>query len=170
MKVGPRFSSFNMSSKGMSIYRKKMDLISENIAIISTTKTKAGKPYQKKFLKVIQNDSFTHATVNTIYGSISIRRNNSAHMALLRPDTSFNGLSPKESSDGLIVQVKHDRSEGNMEYIPDHPDADENGYVMMPNVNIVTEMVEMIAATRSYESNLTAFNAAKQMTKDSLEI
>ena len=54
--------------------------------------------------------------------------------------------------------------------MPDHPDADENGYVQMSNVNIITEMVEMIAATRSYEANLTALNSAKQIAKDSLEI
>ena len=63
-----------------------------------------------------------------------------------------------------------DNSEGELVYMPDHPDANEEGYVNMPNVNVITEMVDMISASRSFEANLTAFNAAKQIAKDSLEI
>jgi flagellar basal-body rod protein FlgC len=57
-----------------------------------------------------------------------------------------------------------------MTYNPEHPDADANGYVAMPNVNVVTEMVNMIAATRAYEANVTVMNAAKNMAMKSLEI
>ena len=70
----------------------------------------------------------------------------------------------------LITQVSEDQKEGDLIYQPDHPDADENGYVRMPNVNIITEMVDMIAASRAYEANLTALNTSKQLAKDSLEI
>jgi flagellar basal-body rod protein FlgC len=65
---------------------------------------------------------------------------------------------------------KQTRKKGELIYMPDHPDADQNGYVKMSNVNVINEMVDMIAASRSYEANLTAFNSSKQMAKDSLDI
>ena len=170
MKIGPNFSSFNVSSKGMSIQRKKMDIVSENIANISTTKTENGKPYQKKFVQVIQKNSYTPLSIKHQYPILNLAQSEKGHLKLaameeVRPEGN---ISAAESN--IIVDVKKDKTMGNMEYMPDHPDADENGYVLMPNVNVVTEMVDMIAATRSYEANLTAFNAAKEMTKDSLEI
>ncbi|MCF8240197.1 MAG: flagellar basal body rod protein FlgC [Melioribacteraceae bacterium] len=170
MKIGPNFSSFGVSSKGMSIQRKKMDLISENIANISTTKAENGKPYQKKYLQIMQVDSLSPAPLRTNSGSIGIVRTNSNHMRLSNTPGLGEFVKSASENDKIVAEIKSDNTMGNMEYIPDHPDSDENGYVIMPNVNVVTEMVDMIAATRSYEANLTAFNASKQMTKDSLEI
>jgi flagellar basal-body rod protein FlgC len=69
-----------------------------------------------------------------------------------------------------VAEIKEDTSEPRMEYDPSHPDADENGYVKKPNINLVTEMVDMISASRSYEANVVAMNAAKGMFKDGLEI
>ena len=63
-----------------------------------------------------------------------------------------------------------DKAHGELVYMPDHPDANAEGYVELPNVNVINEMVDMIAASRSFEANLTAFNSAKQIAKDSLEI
>jgi len=71
---------------------------------------------------------------------------------------------------GLKAEVLEDQVQGERIFMPNHPDADDKGFVEMSNVNIITEMVEMISATRSYEANLTALNSAKQMAKDSLEI
>ena len=71
---------------------------------------------------------------------------------------------------GVRTEVVEDNSPERLVYNPEHPDADENGYVHMPNVNIVVEMVDMISATRSYEANVTAFIASKNMAKDALEI
>ena len=68
------------------------------------------------------------------------------------------------------AELKEDNSEPRMEYDPSHPDADENGYVKKPNINLVTEMVDMISASRSYEANVVAMNAAKGMFRDALEI
>ena len=84
------------------------------------------------------------------------------------------GLSQNASSEpdniNFNAMENVDNSEGELVYMPDHPDANEDGYVHMPNVNVITEMVDMISASRSFEANLTAFNAAKQIAKDSLEI
>jgi len=87
----------------------------------------------------------------------------------------FSGINETPSSDpvvqtGMKVETVEDNTEGEKLFMPNHPDADENGYVEMSNVNIITEMVDMISATRSYEANLTAMNSSKQMAKDSLEI
>jgi flagellar basal-body rod protein FlgC len=74
------------------------------------------------------------------------------------------------STSDLEFKVTEDNTPGDIVYMPEHPNADENGYVQMSNINTITEMIDMIAASRSYEANLTAFNASKQMAKDSLEI
>ncbi|HHX74334.1 MAG TPA: flagellar basal body rod protein FlgC [Firmicutes bacterium] len=69
-----------------------------------------------------------------------------------------------------VAAITVDRSEGRLEYDPEHPDANENGYVAYPNVDILQEMVDMITASRSYEANVTALNAAKSMFLKALEI
>ena len=163
MKVGPKFTAFNISAKGLSINKKKMDLIAENIANTSTTRTSEGTPYQRKFLRVSQKDQFVNSQISVP----------SLKMEVSSPDHikgGANALPNMNGNDGITMEVNRDAAEGDKVYMPDHPDSDEEGYVLMPNVNVVTEMVDMIAATRSYEANLTAFNASKQIAKDSLEI
>ncbi len=80
-------------------------------------------------------------------------------------DISISGELEKLSLNEMV-----DQKQGDLVHMPDHPDANEKGYVQMSNVSVINEMVDMIAATRSYEANLQALNAAKQMIKDSLEI
>ncbi len=163
MKVNLNFNGFNISAKGMSIQRKKMDLVAENIANIDTTKTAEGSVYQRKFL-VINSENSTK-TPESFQAALQLKTSEPGHI------NRNVEISPEGRKEKIVnLQEAEDSNPGNMVYMPDHPDADEKGYVMMPNVNIVTEMVDMIAATRSYESNLTAFNAAKQIAKDSLEI
>lgn len=163
MKVNVNFSGFNISAKGMSIQRKKMDLIAENIANIDTTKTAEGVTYQRKYL-VVNGEKRTEA-LSSFQNELRLKTTDPEH--IYKQIES----NPESTKDKIVnLQENEDANPGNLVYMPDHPDADEKGYVMMPNVNIITEMVDMIAATRSYESNLTAFNAAKQIAKDSLEI
>ena len=142
-----------------------MDLITENIANTSTTKTEDGTPYKRKYISVeFEKNSFQN---NNLFKSpnIGFKGVNKNH---------FTGLTQNASSDPENINFKAienvDNSEGELVYMPDHPDANEEGYVNMPNVNVITEMVDMISASRSFEANLTAFNAAKQIAKDSLEI
>jgi flagellar basal-body rod protein FlgC len=165
MKINPNFSAFHISSKGMSIQKQKMDLITENIANTSTTRTEDGTPYKRKYISVeFEKNSFQN---NNFFKQpeIGFKAGNKNHMA---------GLSQNASSEPDNINFNSmenvDNSEGELVYMPDHPDANEDGYVHMPNVNVITEMVDMISASRSFEANLTAFNAAKQIAKDSLEI
>ncbi len=160
MKITPNFLSFRISAKGMSIQKKKMELVTENIANMSTTKTGDGKPYKRKFLVVKQ--------IEENKNKLSLRKslNGDAFNALL----PVNQNSLLDSDKNIVTEVKEDNSEGELVYMPDHPDANEEGYVQMPNVNVVTEMVDMIAASRSFEANVAAFEASKQIAKNSLEI
>jgi flagellar basal-body rod protein FlgC len=137
------FGSMNISASGLSAQRLRMDAISENIANINTTRTSLGGPYKRK-VAVFQEIPF---------GSIldeSLRR------------FEFGGVRVSEIAD--------DNAPGARVYDPGHPDADASGYVLMPNVNIVEEMVDMISASRSYEANVTAISNTKSMIAKTMEI
>lgn len=171
MKISPNFSSFNMSAKGMSIQKRKMDLVAENMANSDTTKTKEGIPYQRKYL-VVKNDASFADNFNFAQGSLTLKMsaNNEGHLQPTKFTGPINQSSNNLNDTGIESNVAIDKTQGNLVYMPDHPDANGEGYVELPNVNVVNEMVEMISATRSYEANLTAFNSSKEIAKDSLEI
>jgi flagellar basal-body rod protein FlgC len=164
MTIKPNFSSFSISSKGMSIQKQQMNVITENIANTSTTRTEDGTPYKRKYISVEfeKNNLKSAGQFDNLQAGFKSSRSN--HV--------ISNKHTSNSVDEINFTAKEltDNSEGELVYMPDHPDADEDGYVTMPNVNIVTEMVDMISASRSFEANLTAFNAAKQIAKDSLEI
>lgn len=166
MKISSNLPGFNISAMGLSVQRKKMNIIAENIANMDTTRTDDGQPYQRKYLAVKQSAGYGSNGMDLPQGSLSLSKTNDMHIAM--PEAG--SLTPFESKTGLSSEVLKDQKQGEIQYIPDHPDADENGYVHMSNVNIVSEMVEMISATRSFEANITALNSSKQMAKDSLEI
>lgn len=164
MKIGGggNFSAFDISSKGLNLQRIKIKLIAENIANSETTNTKEGGPYKRKFLRIGSIDESGNVVkANT---GIGLRTTNPNHF-----QSHLNKYSGEEKVEANY-NVLDDKSAGEFVFMPNHPDADENGYVQLPNVNIINEMVEMITATRSYEANLTALKSAKEIIKDSLEI
>ena len=141
------FQSFNISASGMTAQRFRTDIIAENIANVNTTSTANGTPYRRKIVTFTEKDG----TPFSQYYS------ESKNMAV------GNGVK--------VSKVTEDYStEFTMEYDPSNPDADENGYVSYPNVNTVTEMTNLIDATRSYEANATAFDASKSMAQTGLQI
>ena len=143
------FSSFNISASGMTAQRLRMDVISENIANSNTTRTEDGTPYVKK--------SVIFSEKGNIYNSFG------DVFEAARSDVSGNGVK--------VTSVYEDTStDMSLVYDPSHPDADENGYVTYPNVNVVQEMTDLIDASRSYEANVTAFNASKAMASKGLSI
>ncbi|HRI45513.1 MAG: flagellar basal body rod protein FlgC [Ignavibacteriaceae bacterium] len=166
MKIANSMLGFNISAKGLSVQRKKMNLISENIANADTIRTQDGKPYRRKALNVTQNDLAIKNGFEIESRKIAMNVTNKNHIGNPRQG----GPLMQGANDGLSYDVVEDTRMGEVVHMPDHPDADEKGYVEMSNVNVITEMVEMIAATRSYEANLTALNSSKQMAKDALEI
>lgn len=146
------FSAFNINASGMTAQRYRMDIISENVANAQSTRTEDGTPYRRKVVAFAEkggNGSFVNA-LNSAIGY---------HGA------GFSGSGVK------ITGVYEDyETEMKMVYDPSHPDADEDGYVLMPNVNIITEMTNMIDASRAYEANATAFNASKAMVQQGLQL
>ena len=137
-------SAFRVSSSGMSAERTRLDVIASNIANAESTRSQAGGPYARQIVQFA-----------AVYDGVSGAGQASASM---RP------VGVK------VVGVVKDPAPFRMQYDPGHPDADAQGYVSKPNVDVVTEMTDMISATRSYEANVTAFNAAKAMFQRALEI
>lgn len=137
------FDSMRINSSGLSLERLKLDTISSNIANVNTTRTEEGGPYQKK--TVVFEESLMQKT-SDLAGSIN--------------EKSFGVRATGiEASDEIVI-----------EYNPTHPDADEFGYVNKSNVNMADEMVEMMNTIRTYEANVTATNASKNMLSKALEI
>lgn len=165
MKINLNFPGLNISAKGLSIQRKKMNIIAENIAKADSVRGVDGKPYQRKSLVVEDKQNPFTTSFNYLKNTLKLKVTEENHIAT---QNSISG--PNISNDNLQSTEITDKSPGELVYMPDNPYADKNGYVETSNVNIVTEMVDMIAATRSYESNLTALNSTKQIIKDTLNI
>lgn len=141
------FQAFNISASGMTAERFRTDIIAQNIANVNTTKTENGQPYRRKIV------TFTEKEVTPFSRYYSASKN-----ALVGNGVKVSKVTEDYKTD-LI-----------MEYDPAHPDADENGYVSYPNVNTVTEMTNLINATRAYEANATAFDASKNLALTGLSI
>ena len=144
--------AMDISASGMSAERIRLDVAAENIANVDTTRTADGGPYRRKEVAL---ESYGDSS----FGSV------------LRKTAA--GGQAKASSNKAGVRVSAivaDNSESKRVYNPDHPDAGEDGYVEMPNVDVVKETVDGMSATRSYEANVTALNAIKTMMQKALEI
>ena len=140
------FSSMRVSASGLDAQMKRMNTISSNIANAETISTAEGGPYRKKdalFAAVTDRESFGDILQNEL-------------------DVHAQGV--------MVEDIVQDTRPPRLVYNPQHPHANQDGYVAMPNVNTVEEMANMISAQRSYESNVTAMNAAKSMAQKSLEI
>lgn len=137
--------SLKTSATGLSAQRLRMNLISSNLANVNTTRTKEGRAYRRK----------------------------EAVFAAAQP-MDFGGTLDRRMAEGTggvqVVDIREDNRPPILKYDPHHPDADAKGFVCLPNINVVEEMVNMISATRSYEANVTAVRATKEMASQALEI
>jgi flagellar basal-body rod protein FlgC len=140
------FGSLDISASALSAERLRMDVTAENLANAQSTRTANGGPYRRKEV-VLQEQSG-----GGFAGALA-----SARAAGAPGGVSVSAISEDPSPDRLV-------------YDPSHPDANAQGYVRMPNVNPVTEMVDLISASRSYEANVTAMQTAKQMFTKTLDI
>lgn len=140
-------NSIDISASGLTAQRLRLDVISQNLTNINTTRTDSGGPYRRKAVifeekKEIQPFSAVLSQSQRAQAKAGVR----------------------------VTGIVEDQSPFVLHYDPGHPDANEEGYVEMPNVNVVEEMVNMISASRSYEANVTAMNAMKSMAVKALEI
>lgn len=146
------FDSFNTASTGLTAQRLRMDLISNNIANATTTRTPDGGPYARK---------------RAIFAPVNVRPN---YKSPLVPERIDHGIGRGVR----IVKIEPDKAPFRLVHDPHHPDAiktgPKKGYVEMPNVNVVTEMTDLISASRSYEANVMMVNNAKSMYTKALDI
>jgi flagellar basal-body rod protein FlgC len=138
------FSVMALGASGLKAQRVRMEVISSNLANLQTTKTIKGGPYRRR---LVQFES-----------------------APMKNDFAAQLDQQRKLYEVRVKGIKEDNREPNWIFDPSHPDANEEGYVGMPNINMVEEMVNMMSASRSYEANLTSINAAKQMAKKALEL
>ena len=159
-------NAIKVSAAGLSVQRAKMNAVAENIANAETTKTKAGGPYRRQSIVVSENrEKLRFSTLMQAAGS-KLRRTNSKHMTGV-------GQTASGSMEISKAQWKTERASSDafkLIYEPNHPHADEDGYVKMPDVEIITEMVDMMVASRAYEANTVAISAAKNMASEALDI
>lgn len=141
--------SLKTSATGLSAQRLRMNLISSNLANANTTKTADGGPYRRKDA-VFKAEPQVPEFGKTLSDQMR--------------------LSGTERVEVKVTEIRDDIRPPIQKFDPGHPDADENGYIYLPNVNVVEEMVNMISATRSYEANVTAVKATKEMVSEALEI
>lgn len=141
------FDTLKISGSGMTAQRLRADIIAQNLANVKTTRAANGKTYRRQ----------------TVLFQTLERRQEFKNI--------LNEFMGKQVNGGVKVsRIIEDNSPLNTVYEPNHPDADENGYVSYPNVNVVQEMTDLISAHRSYEANITAFNTTKSMISKALEI
>jgi flagellar basal-body rod protein FlgC len=140
------FSSMNVSSSALTAERTRMNLISSNLANASSTRTSEGGPYKRK---------------DAVFSATPVES---------RFNRALNSAVGQQTRQVEVSEIVEDQNPPRMQYDPGHPDANAQGYVAMPNVNVVEEMADMINASRSYEANVTAVQTAKSMALKTLEI
>lgn len=134
------------SASGLSAQRLRMNLISSNLANVNTTRTAKGGPYKRK---------------DAVFAAVPQKRDFA--------ETLTERLNPN-IEEVKVAAILDDNRPPIRKHDPDHPDADAQGFVQLPNINIVEEMVNMISASRSYEANVTAVNVTKEMAANALDI
>lgn len=147
-------SSMNIVASGLTAQQLRLDVVSENVTNSTTTRTERGGAYRRKMV---------------VFESAAGRDTFRAAMA-----RAANGLAPNSgyaTAGGVrVTQIVEDPSPLKLVYDPTHPDANEDGYVEMPNVDMVKEITDAMAATQAYSANVTAFNALKAVVAKGLEI
>ena len=147
------FGALDISASGLSAERMRMDVTAENLANAQTTRGPNGGPYRRKevVLQTVEGGGFQSALQSAV-GSMPGSR------------------SSQQAGGVQVAGIAEDPSQPRMVYDPGHPDANGQGYVSLPNVNPVTEMVDLISASRAYEANVTAMQTAKTMFTKTFEL
>lgn len=141
-------NSMDVSASGLTAQRLRLDVITNNIANVNTTRTESGGPYRRK--RVVFQERNNSSSFDTIFSDAK------------REVRNKKGVR--------VIGIEEDLTPFKLKYDPSHPDADERGYVHMPNIDIAKEMVDMISALRTYEANVTALNSTKSMIMKALDI
>lgn len=162
------FTGMNISASGLRANRVRQNLIAANIANAETTRTAEGGPYKRQEALLRADPVEVNPRLVLSNPSMVGSTTNKRHMPI--PSDLFEVRKDKIGTGVLVDGISQDQNPPRLVYDPSHPDANKEGYVAYPNVNVVQEMVELIAVTRAYEANATAMNSAKQMATKALEI
>lgn len=150
------FRGIDAAASGLTAERLRMDVISNNLANANTTgRPGTGGAYRRRYVVFEPRDEDQAVFSGILTGALNSMRSKNRR---------------KVGRGVRAVRIEEDTSEGPLVYDPGNPDANAEGYVERPNVNIVTEMVDMITASRGYEANVTSINAAKSMASKALDI
>lgn len=166
MNIRNALTALDISASGMRAQRQRMNAVASNIANIETTKTENGEPYRRKVVVMEAGASGTTFAQILEHEDRRIKTTHPRHIRTVRDYNDDKSIGVPVQGELKIIQNNAFRTV----YDPDHPDADAEGYVRMPNINIVSEMVDMITASRGYEANATVIDASKSMSKKALDI
>lgn len=142
-------NAMNVSASGLTAQRARLDVIAENISNVNTTRTESGDPYKRRMV-------------------VFEPRNQGSFQEIF--NRTARGTASGQQGGVIVSEIVEDDSPLKSVYDPTHPDADENGYVMMPNVDLLKETIDGMEASRAYDANVTAFNAIKEMATKGLEV
>jgi flagellar basal-body rod protein FlgC len=160
------FDALDISGSGLSAQRRKLTAIASNLANVDTTRTDTGGPYKRR--RVVMLEAPRMSKFSTMLGQEHNRLRRTEHQH--RPESDPRPGEFFVGSGVLTQEVREEPVKPRMMHDPNHPDAREDGMVLYPDINVVTEMVDMIAASRAYEANVTVMSAAKDMINRSLDI
>ncbi len=157
-------NGFDISGYGLSAQRFRINLISSNIANANTTRTDEGGPYRRR-----------EAVFKAVDFSDILSKEISNSSSFLKDENPIDDPSATEFAKppimGVVVdKVIRDDSPFKLKFDPTNPDADENGYISLPNVNPVIEMADLIEATRAYQANVAAYQSTKTMAQSSIDL
>ncbi|UCC43435.1 MAG: flagellar basal body rod protein FlgC [Candidatus Zixiibacteriota bacterium] len=164
--MGGILNAIEISSQGLSVQRSKMNVVARNLANAETAETAEGGPYRRRRVYVAEQESGDSFSGHLRRAGRQLAQTHPSHRpaggSRMRTQSELRTVEAKEAIDtDREFRLVHD---------PSHPNADENGYVRMPDINVIDEMVDMMAASRGYEANTVAISAAKKMADDALEI
>ena len=161
------FAALDISASGLSVQRQRLNVIASNIANQETTRTPEGGPYRRQEVIMREAPPMLEYQPPESRRYLLGRRTDPGHIYI----PGVNSREEERIGHGTEVDYIHQETgPPQMRFDPDHPDSDENGYVAMPNIDVITEMVDMISATRAYEANVTALNASKNMALRAMDI
>lgn len=149
-------STINIIGSGLTAQHLRLDVISENVTNINTTRTEAGGPYRRKVV---------------VFQAMGGENRDSFRDVMARARSGLVSNAGQENTGGVrVVEIADDPSDFKLKYDPSDPDANEDGYVELPNVDLVKEITDAMAASQSYSANVTTFNVLKSVISSGLEI
>jgi flagellar basal-body rod protein FlgC len=162
------FTGLDISASGLRAQRIRQNVIASNLANAETSRTPEGGPYKRQ--RVVLKEDQTDPEQRFVFGPDKMQGFTTQPQHIPIPEPGFPIARETVGSGVAVAGIEPDSAPPRMVYDPSHPDANAEGYVALPNVNVVQEMTDMITATRSYEANVTAFNSTKAMLMKAMDL